>query len=383
MARTTKNRQAFTLIELLVAMALTVFVMTILSQAFIAGLDTFRGLKAIGDMQENLRVATTNLRSDLAQDHFEGKRRISDPHLWAERPRNGFVVVYQGSSSVSEGAAEGIPSLRALNGNHILHMLVKRKGNRAEDFFAAPVPAGSPLLGMKTDIFGSSADATWRDGNVFKSQWAEVAYFLVRTGTTQNATDVTSPPTTSVPVYNLYRLELTVVPDSDAINAAVPGILNTDLGSYRTMCCYAGPAPGNKLYFPSPSDLVDPAKRTFNPALVDPTKATFSVTARDQYVARASLVMSDVITFNVQAVVYVPKYNLDIPVFKDLSSGVTGAGAGGVFDTGAPTPYRENVPLVGGGSDPSDAVIKGLSVTIRCWDRTIQQARQVTLVQDM
>ena len=36
-----RSRQAFTLVEVLVAMALTMFVMVILSQAFVAGLDTF------------------------------------------------------------------------------------------------------------------------------------------------------------------------------------------------------------------------------------------------------------------------------------------------------------------------------------------------------
>ena len=58
-------RQAFTLIEVLVAMALTMFIMMILSQAFVAGLDTFSGLKAIGDLNADLRTASTLLKSDL------------------------------------------------------------------------------------------------------------------------------------------------------------------------------------------------------------------------------------------------------------------------------------------------------------------------------
>lgn len=44
----------FTLIELMVAMALTLFIMTILSQAFTLAIDTFSALKGIGDMQVNL-----------------------------------------------------------------------------------------------------------------------------------------------------------------------------------------------------------------------------------------------------------------------------------------------------------------------------------------
>jgi prepilin-type N-terminal cleavage/methylation domain-containing protein len=73
------HRRGFTLVEMMVAMALTVFVMVILSQCFVAGLETFSGLKAIGDMQEQLRTATNMLRADLSADHFEGKRRRAIP----------------------------------------------------------------------------------------------------------------------------------------------------------------------------------------------------------------------------------------------------------------------------------------------------------------
>src|SRR6516162_8020749 len=94
------KRQGFTLVEMLVAMALTLFIMVILSQAFITGLDTFSKLKGIGDMEETLRVAINNLRSDLTLDHFEGKRRLSDPaFLLAGPPQQGFFRVYQATQS--------------------------------------------------------------------------------------------------------------------------------------------------------------------------------------------------------------------------------------------------------------------------------------------
>ena len=57
--------------ELLVAMALIVLIMSILSQAFVEGIETFRHLKAIGDLNEELRQASAGLRSDvLAANHF-------------------------------------------------------------------------------------------------------------------------------------------------------------------------------------------------------------------------------------------------------------------------------------------------------------------------
>src|SRR5262249_13030922 len=79
-------RRGFTLVEMLVAMALTMFIMVILSEAFATGLDSFRQLKAIGDMEESLRAAATVLRADLAADHYTGKRRLSDPDFYANVP---------------------------------------------------------------------------------------------------------------------------------------------------------------------------------------------------------------------------------------------------------------------------------------------------------
>ena len=82
------TRRGFTLVELMVAMALTMFIMVILSEAFATGLDVFSQLKAIGDMEESLRAASTALRNDLAADHFIGKRRLSDPDSSGFRPRS-------------------------------------------------------------------------------------------------------------------------------------------------------------------------------------------------------------------------------------------------------------------------------------------------------
>ena len=55
--KTRKTRLAqsgFTLIELLMAMALVIFIMSIISHTFSSGLNTFRHLKAIGDLDETL-----------------------------------------------------------------------------------------------------------------------------------------------------------------------------------------------------------------------------------------------------------------------------------------------------------------------------------------
>src|SRR5439155_7117147 len=114
------NRAGFTLVEMLVATALIMFIMLILSEAFVAGLNAFRTLKGIGDMESRLKAAVTPIREDLRQDHFDGRRRLSDPLFWNQgTPREGFVNVTQGFSptfSPSTVAAAG-PNQIMVNAN--------------------------------------------------------------------------------------------------------------------------------------------------------------------------------------------------------------------------------------------------------------------------
>ena len=60
--------RGFTLVEVLVAMALIIFIMVILTEAFTAGTGVFRNLKSQGDMQEKLRAVAGVLRNDIRQN---------------------------------------------------------------------------------------------------------------------------------------------------------------------------------------------------------------------------------------------------------------------------------------------------------------------------
>jgi len=60
------SQGGFTLIELLVAMALIVFLMSVLSQTFSEGARTFSHLKEIGDLDERLRGDCTALAEEIA-----------------------------------------------------------------------------------------------------------------------------------------------------------------------------------------------------------------------------------------------------------------------------------------------------------------------------
>ncbi|HEV3021861.1 MAG TPA: prepilin-type N-terminal cleavage/methylation domain-containing protein, partial [Pirellulales bacterium] len=221
------RRSGFTLVEMMVAMALTVFVMVILSQCFVAGLETFSDLKAIGDMQEELRTTTNLLRADLSHDHFTGKRRLSDPvgHFTSEKINEGFFVIGQGyppsgmSTKATEGAEDGIGSYIATD--HWLHFSVKMRGNARDKFFAAPVPVpptGVGLGNLNTNYFHQNGDAAFQeDHKVFHSAWAEIAYVLLPTGTTGNSS---TPGGAGTPLYALYRCQYVVVPKTAEANAA-------------------------------------------------------------------------------------------------------------------------------------------------------------------
>ena len=75
-----RRRQGFTLVELLVAMALIIFIMAILSQAFVAAMTTSATSKPQATWPRSCG-ATPVLQRDLAADHFEGKKRLSEPEL--------------------------------------------------------------------------------------------------------------------------------------------------------------------------------------------------------------------------------------------------------------------------------------------------------------
>src|SRR5262249_40390083 len=153
------------------------------------------------ELDEKLRMASTILRHDLQLDHFEGKRRLSDPGFWIQGPpREGFFRIEQGPLSTNgrlstpEGMdGDSIPSFVAWT--HRLHFAIKLRGSQRENFFSASVDPNSPLIdglhnSVDTTFFGYRGDTRYQDPGslIYNSQWAEVAYFLQPNGTFAGST---------------------------------------------------------------------------------------------------------------------------------------------------------------------------------------------------
>src|SRR5262245_276291 len=157
-------RRAFSLVELLVAMALIVFIMSILSAAFAAASKTFRELKAAGDLAERLRGAVIILRRDLDNPHFDGRRKMSDANLWRYGPGpqdfgpppEGFFRVYQDLQPAV--TFPGLPPNQVSEYRNVrsaLHFTTRLPGQGPGELFSTQLnSATSPLVALNTPFGG-------------------------------------------------------------------------------------------------------------------------------------------------------------------------------------------------------------------------------------
>jgi type II secretory pathway pseudopilin PulG len=437
-----RRRRGFTITELLVAMALIIFIMYILADAFSAGTSAFRSLKAIGDMNERLRTTTTILRRYLSADHFDGKRRLSDPNFWQNGPpREGFIRIWHNSALVPAPAPAGTPylsegtdldlnpSYRAVD--HGLHFAVKLRGNNRADFFRTNVPPGSSLLLLPWTDSRFQEPISGTVGTVC-SPWAEVAVFM------QQSPDVTEDPSgtaASLPLYTLYLRQRLVVPDNSLVN---PAIVSTDYvnnGNYVEMSCYQDLITPTNLYFNSPADLTMPGRRlgaqpptpmgqpatypyAHCPAFTSDwansqSPASYPTLANEPPLTGGLLggddvLLTNVVSFEVRVLLaggsdFVPlsdptvqAYNLNKPQAGNVpQSPFNASTAPYVFDTWSSmnddfcdytswaTPSTpKSIPLFQNSSGGTIRIV-AIQITIRIWDQNTKQTRQSSLVVDL
>jgi prepilin-type N-terminal cleavage/methylation domain-containing protein len=397
-----QHRRGFTLVEVLVSLALTVFILAILSQAFGTGADTFRTLKTVGDLNASLRTATTMLRSDLSAPHFEGQRRISDANYWRVGPPvQGYFYLSQGTTApTTEGLDVFLNPSRRASGT-VLAMTVRATGTRPQNFYEAPVPAGSPLISAGTITTGMAA-ARYQDVNSFSSQWIEVNYFLqpLVIGGLQLSADG------STPLYALYRQQRMVVGDNGTLNWGANAVSANLLASYQPyVSCQANATNANNLYFNSPADLTIPQRRTAT-ACTPLKDATNNPTGTD-------LLLTDVLSFDVKVLTITAASTTSVPPvtalptdtdFGDLPTTFNGQSFAAVFDTwsrrkddaydysarstAANNPYVQAFPMPTAATSATALAnpiyrIVALQITVRIWDPRTKLARQISIVQAM
>jgi len=109
-----RARRGYTIIELLAAMALITLIMAILSQAFVEGLETFRNLKGIGDLNERLRSAVIKLRSDVLAARQHTNRFIEDTLLSGAPDGQAAAALRLQFQAISEEATDLDDGLRSV-----------------------------------------------------------------------------------------------------------------------------------------------------------------------------------------------------------------------------------------------------------------------------
>jgi type II secretory pathway pseudopilin PulG len=439
MSRLKDGRSGFTLVEMLVATALVIFIMVIMTQAFVIGMDTFRQLKTVGDMQEKLRSASTIMSKDLANYELDTTAgtgiKISQTNLFAFGPPiSGFFRIWQGSQLTAASAGpsdfyegvdgDGIPSYRVTD--HMLHFSVKLRSKdpndvRREYFASASLPAppanlpnGLPGLGAPGSRFQEPLNTT----TTYNYQWYEVAYYLSPTP------DVTP---SGLPRWTLIRRQRLCVPHPD--NPAPPntGIDVNNLNpripvqaGYGEVSCRPDPASAGSFYFNDQSDLTVPQRRFgmnqtagaggdgglplktsaqgYYPIISDSDTTT---NGGDPGKAGSDILLTDVLSFQVMVLLqganpaqFVDLFDASIPAAASGgNSNFTGAGNPRVFDTWSSktdatydystwaTPNTaKSLPL---NTTAGNTSIVALQITLRIWDAKTQQTRQLTFVQNM
>jgi hypothetical protein len=403
-----------------VAVALIVLIMAIVSQAFVDGLETFRQLKGIGDLQEELRSAVVPLRNDLLARHIGAgsngvnRQKLSDPMPIAPNPylpgegyfriQTGSTPYAVGTSVLLEGAdSNGLQSFTATN--HVLSFTIFTTGSYRHNWMTAGAPYGPTLPTAPQDPsslwWGQLAPADYQQPPpnsqppypqpfLLLSQAAEVCWFLApQYPDPNNPVQATATPPNgggaATPLWGLYRRQRLLVPNNPTINNGAGQIASTNFYLFPEVSCKPN---GGSLYFNNPADVVQPPRRAFmdnlgqfNVVYPVPGATVYPMgTANGENnlippVATSDLVVSNVVSFEVKVLFAgTSAWNYQFMDIGDaqqqqLASGDTTVTVNGVYDT-ATTPatmYR----------------VMAIQVTLRIWDPKTEQTRQVTMIQDM
>ena len=273
---TGRTRPAFTLVELMVAMALTMGIMVIITEAFQKALDFTSVMNANKDLMNQLANAGNVLEHDLTAEHFlpdetlviNGQRasgaRLSDQRLdltgW-RLPRGGFFKIYAPAPQYEPFTDREGNALSTAT-NHVLHFTSIFKGGGDQELFSTAAPAPN--------------------GTTYKSRAAEVAWYLVPTN------EYTSTGAGRMQLYDLVRRYRLVALDDSARSSLQPAVTNDPATHAEVISVQTTPTPGtvNTL-----ATVMNPANRLPLPSMLPPGSPRF----------REEVVLTNVLSFQVLA----------------------------------------------------------------------------------
>ena len=312
------RRQGFTLVELLVSMAIIIFMLSIMSQAFVIATTCMQGMKTVGELIDKVRPVMTILQRDLAADHFDGTKKLCDPDFWEYGPpREGYFSIIQGGGSEQETPSSGPVKYYISNSttsNHALTFTSRLPGKNPTEFYTAEYPTAhnvrmNGIYNYPDPTFATNPaymkvqNARRFDfiSNIIHCKWAELAYFIK-----PNGSIVAKDPTggyLDLPLHDLYRQQRVILPDVSDMNKAGIPIASTD--PFNLFSHYVDTAT-NKVVFNQPSDVTAPWKRFGNrgaaPAALPNFKAYADPSGLNDVGNNSDLVLTNVISFDVRII---------------------------------------------------------------------------------
>jgi len=423
-------RLGFTLVELLVSMAIIIFMLSIMSQAFVIATTCMQGMKTVGELIDKVRPVMTILQRDLAADHFDGTKKLCDPDFWEYGPpREGYFSIIQGGGSEQETPSSGPVKYYISNSttsNHALTFTSRLPGKNPTEFYTAEYPTAhnvrmNGIYNYPDPTFATNPaymkvqNARRFDfiSNIIHCKWAELAYFIK-----PNGSIVAKDPTSGyvdLPLHDLYRQQRVILPDVSDMNKAGIPIASPD--PFNLFSHYVD---SGKVVFNQPSDVTAPWKRFGNrgaaPAALPNFKAYADSSGLNDVGNNSDLVLTNVISFDVRII---NDSNLD---FLHLYEAGAGALSGSyapyynapyadtsiskfIFDTWTmersqdPTKNYDLGNFSGVSWQPATGIsgnyqvpfwnsitnkgikINAIQITIRVWDDKSSQARDFVLIQ--
>ena len=308
-------RLGFTLVELLVSMAIIIFMLSIMSQAFVIATTCMQGMKNVGELIDRIRPVITIMQRDLAADHFDGTKKLSDPGFWEYGPpREGYFSIIQGGASAQETPSSGPVKYYISNStsNHALTFTSRLPGKNPTEFYTAEYPSitahkdrmngiynypNSTYAAFPTYMMPQNARRFDFIRDIIHCKWAELAYFIK-----DNGGKVGNDPA-GLPLHDLYRQQRVILPDVSDMNKAGIPIASPD--PFNLFSHYVDTAT-NKVVFNQPSDVTAPWKRFGNrgaaPAALPNFKAYADPSGLNDVGNNSDLVLTNVISFDVRII---------------------------------------------------------------------------------